>query len=117
MMWHDGRFARHTRFRYWLLDASLRLMTPGMQRTFFRTREAARQYTLADLDDKQTRRNLVQQMSTNQLPGSIGERRKMRQELQAMVHQLEAETADQGENAGAGRIPAGVCTLTCPVYK
>ena len=30
MMWHDGRFMRHTRFRYWLLDTSLRLMTPGM---------------------------------------------------------------------------------------
>jgi hypothetical protein len=42
MMWHDGRFARHSRFRYWLLDTSLRLMTPGMQRTFFKTREAAR---------------------------------------------------------------------------
>ena len=34
-----------------------------------------------------------------------------------MVHQLETETADAGENAGAGRIPAGFCTLTCPVYK
>ena len=34
MTWHDGRFMRHTRFRYWLLDTSLRLMTPGMQRTF-----------------------------------------------------------------------------------
>ena len=34
-----------------------------------------------------------------------------------MVHQIEAETADAGENGGAGRIPAGFCTLTCPVYK
>ena len=41
----------------------------------------------------------------------------MRQQLEAMVHQIEAETADLGENAGAGRIPAGFCTLTCPVYK
>ena len=38
MAWHDGRFMRHTVFRYWLLDTALRLMTPGMQRTFFRTR-------------------------------------------------------------------------------
>ena len=51
------------------------------------------------------------------MPGSVGERRKMRQELEAMVHQIEAETADAGENGGAGRIPAGFCTLTCPVYK
>ena len=41
----------------------------------------------------------------------------MRQELEAMVHQLETETADAGENQGRGRIPAGFCTLTCPVYK
>ena len=41
----------------------------------------------------------------------------MRQELEAMVHQIEAETADAGENGGAGRVPAGFCTLTCPVYK
>ena len=119
MTWHDGRFMRHTRFRYWLLDTSLRVMTPGMQRTFFRTREAATAYTLEDLEDKSVRKNLVQQMSsaTSQLPGSVGERRKMRQELENMVHQLEAETADNGENGGAGRMPAGFCTLTCPVYK
>ena len=42
--------------------------------------------------DKTKRRELVQQMSTvtNLIPGSIGERRKMRQELEAMVHQIEA---------------------------
>ena len=59
--------------------------------------------------NKEKRRELVQQMSsaTNLIPGSIGERRKMRQELDAMVHQIEAETADLGKNAGAGRIPAG----------
>jgi hypothetical protein len=62
MMWHDGRFIRHSRFRYWLLDTSLRLMTPTMQRTFFKTREAATQYTLGDLENKETRRNLVQQI-------------------------------------------------------
>ena len=119
LLWHDGRFMRHTRFRYWLLDTVLRTMTPGMQRTFFKTRSVATQYTLEDLLDQKTRKNLVQQMSTatNRLPGSVGERRKMRQELESLVHQLEAETADANENAGAGRIPAGFCTLTCSVYK
>ncbi len=119
MMWHDGRFMRHARFRYWLLDTSLRMMTPTMKRTFFKTREAATEYTSADLEDKGKRKNLVQQMSsaTNKLPGSVGERRKMRQELEAMVHQIETETADNGENGGAGRIPAGFSTMTCAVYK
>ena len=55
---------RHTRFRYWLLDTVLRTMTPGMQRTFFKTRSAATQYTLEVLLDKKTRKNLVQQMSS-----------------------------------------------------
>ena len=41
----------------------------------------------------------------------------MRQKLEGMVNQIEAETADQGENNGQGRIPGGFCTLTCPVYK
>ena len=119
MMCHDGRFARHSRFKYWLLNTSPRLMTTGIQRTYFKTPEAACQYTLKDLEDKEIRRNLVQQISTttNQLPGSIGERRNMRQQLEAMVHQIEAETADLGENAGVGRIPAGFGTLTCPVFK
>ena len=118
MTWHDGRFMRHTRFRYWLLDTSLRLMTPGMQRTFFRTREAANR-PLEELHNKTVRKNLIQQMSTvtSGLPGSVGERRKMRHELEAMVQQIEAETADNDENGGAGRVPAGFCTLTCPVYK
>ncbi len=119
MLWHDGRFMRHTRFRYWLLDTMLRVMIPGVQRTFFRTRKACADYTLESLMDKEKRRELVQQMSTvtNLIPGSIGERRKMRQDLEAMVHQIEAESADFGMNGGAGRIPSGFCTLTCPVYK
>ena len=59
--------------------------------------------------DKRKRLEMVQQMSTltNQIPGSIGERRDMRQQLEAMVHQIEAETADLGMNGGAGRFPSG----------
>ena len=119
MLWFDGRFMAHTRFRYWLLDTMLRVMVPGVQRTFFRTRAACQDYTLESLQDPKARRELVQQMSsaTNVIPGSVGERRQMRQELEAMVHQVEAETADLGMNGGAGRIPSGFCTLTCAVYK
>ena len=97
----------------------LRVMIPGVQRTFFRTRQAAQDYSLESLMDMKVRRELVQQMSSvsNVIPGSVGERRKMRQDLEAMVHQVEAETADLGMNGGAGRIPSGFCTLTCAVYK
>ena len=95
MLWFDGRFMRHTRFRYWLLDTMLRVMSPGVQRTFFRTRKALQDYTLESLLDPALRRELVQQMSsaTSAIAGSIGERRNMRAELEAMVHQVEAETA------------------------
>ena len=90
-----------------------------MQNTFLKTHAAAKDYTLQDLDDPQKRKDLVGQMSTStgRLPGSVGERRKMRQQLEGMVNQIEAETADQKENGGQGRIPGGFCTLTCPVYK
>ena len=96
-----------------------RVMIPGVQRTFFRTRKACDDYTLQSLADPAKRRELVRQMSsiTNRIPSSIGERRKMRQELEAMAHQVEAETADLGMNGGSGRIPSGFCTLTCPVYR
>ena len=119
LLWHDGRFMRHTRFRYWLLDTILRLQTPTLKTIFFNTRKAAADYTLGDLEKKDVRQNLVQQMSasTRNLRGTVGERRKMRQELESMVHQIEAESADRGENAGQGRIPAAFCTLTCAVYK
>ena len=119
MTWHDGRFMRHSRFRYWLLDTALRSLTPSMQRVFLKTHASATNYTLEDLQDKAKCKDLVSQMSTStsRLPGSVGERRQMRQNLEGMVNQIEAETADLGENGGAGRIPAGFCTLTCPVYK
>ena len=119
MTWHDGRFARHSRFRYWLLDTTLRAQAPLLQHVFLRTHSNAADYTLEDLKDPQKRRDLVSQMSTctSKMPGSVGERRNMRQKLDGMVNQIEAETADQQENGGQGRIPGAFCTLTCPVYK
>ena len=83
MMWHDGRFMRHTRFRCWLLDTMLRVMIPGVQRVFFRTRQACDAYTLESLTDASKPCELVQQMSsvTNMIPGSIGERRKCARSL------------------------------------
>ena len=117
--WHDGRFARHSRFRYWLLDTSLRSMAPTLKYVFLKTHAAAVDYTLEDLKDPQKKKDLVSQMSTStsKMPGSVGERRNMRQKLDGMVNQIEVETDDQNENGGQGRIPGAFCTLTCPVYK
>ena len=68
---------------------------PGCAKNIFRTRKALQEYTLESLVDHKVRRELVQQMSsaTSAIAGSIGERRNMRAELEAMVHQLEAESA------------------------
>ena len=81
MTWHDGRFMRHTRFRYWFLDTWLRSMTPTMQRVFLKTHPGAAEYTLQDLQDKAKCKDLALQMSTStsSLPGTVGERRQMRQ--------------------------------------
>ncbi len=81
LQWHDGRFMRHTRFRYWFLDTWLRMKTPGTKNTFFRVRPDAVDITLDDIRDPKARRNLAQKMSTiySNIPGGIGERRKMRQ--------------------------------------
>ena len=60
-----------------------------------RTRQALQEDTLESVMDRYVRRELVQQMSsgTSVIPGTIRERRNMRAELEAMVHQVEAETA------------------------
>jgi len=62
---------------------------------------------------------VVQQMSTvaRAIPGSVGERKDMRQKLESVVDQIETESADTGENGGRGRLPAGFCTFTCAIYK
>ena len=94
----------------------LRVMIPGVQRTFFRVCQAAQDYSLESLMDSKVRRELVQQMSSasNAIPGSIGERRKMRQELEAMVCQVEAEAADLGMDGGVGRVALSVQFFSAP---
>ena len=119
MQWHDGRFMRHTRFRYWALNTWLRMETPKCREVFLRRMPGAQEVTLKDLQDPAARKKIVQQMATvaRAIPGSVGERRHMRQLLEAMVDQIEAETADRGENGGRGRMPAGFCALTSAIYK
>ena len=60
-----------------------------------RTRQALQEDTLESVMDRYVRRELVQQMLsvTSVIPGTIRERRDMRAEMEAMVQQVEAETA------------------------
>ena len=110
---------RHSRFRYWLWDTIARVKIPGVQKAVLRSREFVQIDTLGSLIDPDVRRGLVQHMSSASscVPGSIGERRKLFRDLEAMVDQVEAETADLGMNGGAGRIPSGFCTMSCAVFK
>ena len=51
------------------------------------------------------------------LPGSVGERRQMRQNLETMVDQQEVETSRSSGQEGPGRLPAGFATFTTAPYK
>jgi hypothetical protein len=119
MQWHDGRFMRHTRFRYWFLNTWLRMKTPGARQVFYRVHENMANLTLAQLRSHELRLKVVQQMATaaSNIPGTMGERRTMRQRLESMVDQKEAETVEEYETLGRGRLPAAFATLTCSVYK
>lgn len=118
LLWHDKRFSEHPRFRYWFLDTCLRMKTPVCKDVFLRVNPEVKDVTLEELDSASVRRKVVQQMATatQTVPGSIGERRRMRAELESMVEQKEDETAELGENGGKGRLPAVFATLTASVY-
>ena len=119
MQYHDQRFMRHNRFRYFFLSTWLRMKIPGVQSVFWKIHSELGDLRLEHLQDNALRKKIVQQMTTAtaNIPGSLGEKRYMRQCLEAMVDQKEQETADIGENMGRGRLPAGFCTLTCAVYR
>ena len=62
---------------------------------------------------------IVQRVTTASapLPGSVGERRRMRQNLETMLDQKEVETCRSSEQEGRGRLPAGFATFTTAPYK
>jgi DNA replication protein DnaC len=119
LLWHDQRFMRHTRFRYWFLNTDLRVHIPGARTVFWRQHPEYSELTLDMCKDRNVSRRMVQHMSTvtSNIPGSVGERRLMRHTLETMVDQIEMETAESGENYGQGRLPAGFCTFTVAAYK
>ena len=119
LQWHDGRFMRHTRFRYWFLNTWLRMKTPGIRDLYWRNHEDAQDLTMGDLADMSLRKKVVQQMTTisSNLPGSLGERRTMRRDLEAFVDQKESETLGMGRAAAPGRLPCGFATFTTNIYK
>ena len=55
LQWHDGRFMRHTRFRYWFLNTWLRMKTPGVRDLFFKLNLDAGDFRLEDLKEKEVR--------------------------------------------------------------
>ena len=59
MLWHDGRFMRHTRFRYWFLDTWLRALSPTQRNVFMKIYPKAQEATLDDLRGIDNLRTLV----------------------------------------------------------
>ena len=51
------------------------------------------------------------------IPATLGESLKSRQQVDRMVDQIEWETARRGGNEGLGRIPALFVTFTAAIYK
>ena len=90
-----------------------------MRSVFWKIHSDLGELRLEHLQDTALRKKIVQQMTTStaNIPGSLGEKRSMRQSLEAFVDQKEQETADVNENMGRGRLPAGFCTLTCAIYR
>jgi len=86
---------------------------------FYHTNTGAEDLLLSDLRDPARKKQIVQRMTTAsaQLPGSVGERRQMRQNLETMVDQKEVETSRSLGKEGPGRLPAGFATFTTAPYK
>jgi hypothetical protein len=95
------------------------MKTPGIRNVFWKIHPELGDLRLEHLQDSALRKKIVQQMTTStaNIPGSLGEKRFMRQCLESFVDQKEQETADVNENLGRGRLPAGFCTLTCAIYR
>ena len=119
LQYHDGRASRHPRFKYFCLNTRLRVKAPGMRKVFYRLNDGYQDLNLSDMKSADVRRALLYKMSTvtATMPGSVGEKAKNRQELETMVEQKEAETAEAGENGGLGRTPALFTTCTTAPYK
>ena len=59
LQYHDGRAARHPRFKYFVLNTRLRMKTPGLKNVFYRSNEEAAGLTMDDLQDPEMRRKLM----------------------------------------------------------
>ena len=76
MLWHDQRFMRHSRFRYWFLKTALRTKSPGARKNFTNQHPEHLDLTMDNVIDPRLRRQIVQQMSTAtaHIPGSVGKK-------------------------------------------
>jgi hypothetical protein len=119
MLWGDHRAMRHKRFKYWVLKTWLRRRAGQMRCVYYRQHPGDKELTPGMLSTKEAKKALVARLLTvtQDLPGTVGERMGMRNDLERMVDQIETETADTGENGGKGRLPAYFATFTCAVYK
>ena len=98
MLQADGRGLRHPRFRYWLLNTLLRKRALGARVGFWQQVPGGQDLTI-DMLARDKKRSLVRKMIgvTQAVPGALGERLSMRSDVEAMVGQVEWETAIRGD--------------------
>ena len=71
---------------------------------FYHTNTGVDELLLCELRDPVRKKQIVQRMTTAtaQLPGSVGERRQMRQNLETLVDQKEVETSVRWDKLALG---------------
>ncbi len=123
MATEDGRAAVHPSFRYFVFNTWLRRQTFSGSASFRLSRaadfDAARD--LQPQKKKELVRKIVQ--ATEAIPGTLGSRQLVDRKLQAMIDQLECETAGmvraigQRPEAEYGQIAGLFSTTTTAIYR
>ncbi len=118
LMWHDGRALSCKRFRYWALNTLLRKSVLGPRKAYWKQcpGDAALDINTLTAEKVKALAGRVVGQTAN-VPGSVGEKLKQRGDVEAMVRQIEWETAMEGDNENRGRIPAYFITFTTAIYK
>ncbi len=119
----DGRAASHPSFRYFVFNTWVRRQTFSGSASFRLSRaadfDAARD--LQPQKKKELVRKIVQ--ATETIPGTLGSRQMVDRKLQAMIDQLECETAGmvraigQRPEAEYGQIAGLFSTTTTAIYR
>lgn len=95
MRYKDGRFARHPRFRYWLLNTWMRKMAKAASKWYLTTHRGEREWTVEDIQEllaTDKAQELAERVARAgaRLPGTRPYWKDAGRKLQAQIHQLKS---------------------------